>query len=270
MARAAYPTDLTDAEWNLIKDLFPAPNLIGRPREVDLREVINAIFYWVDNGIKWRALPHDFPPHQTVYGYFRKWVKTGLWQQINDILVPKVRQHEGRNANPTLASIDSKSVRGTSKGGPARGIDGFKKVKGCKLHILVDVLGLILGCFVSAANYPDSEAAPSVIVPALELYETIEKILADQGYKGKLAEEVKAAFGCCLELTKKLGEGFVVQPWRWVVERTFGWLENARRLCRNYEELPENHEGAVYIAMIRLMLRRLTSNRRTRKAEATA
>ena len=116
MTRPAYPSDLKDAEWELIERLFPAPSAIGRPREVDLREVVNAIFYWCDNGNKWRALPHDFPPWSTVYGYFRRWVKTGLWEQLNQQLVGKVRLAEGRKAFPTLAIIDSQSVEGTQKG----------------------------------------------------------------------------------------------------------------------------------------------------------
>jgi len=138
-------------------------------------------------------------------------------------------------------------------------------VKDRKHHVVVDVLGLVLNCFVGAANQVDVKAAPAALAPGLESYETIEKILADQGYQGDLAEQVKAAYGCLLELTEKLGEGFAVQPWRWVVERTFSCLENARRLDRDYEELAENNEGVIYVAMIRLMLRRLTNNRRKRK-----
>lgn len=126
------------------------------------------------------------------------------------------------------------------------------------------MLGLVLSCYVGAANQADVAAAPAVLVPALESYASIEKILADQGYRGGLADSVEAAFGCLLELTKKLHEGFVVQPWPWIVERTFAWLENARRLCRDYEELPENHEGVIYVVMIRLMLRKLTHNQRKR------
>ena len=265
MTRIAYPSDLSDTEWELIEELFPPPSPIGRPVEIALREVVNAIFYWCDNGIKWRALPHDFPCWSTVYDYFRRWVKTGLWEQINQQLVGKVRQAQGRKASPTLVIIDSQSVEGTSKGGAERGVDGFKKVKGRKRHAVTDVLGLVLNCFVGAANQADVKAAPAALVPVLDTYETIEKILADQGYPGGIAEQLKAAYGCIFELTKKLGDGFVVQPWRWVVERTFSWLENARRLCRDYEEIPENHEAVVYIAMIRLMLRRLTDNRRKRK-----
>lgn len=125
-------------------------------------------------------------------------------------------------------------------------------------------MGLVLNCFVGAGNQADLKGAYAALVPVLEYYETLEKILADQAYQGDLAEKIETVYACLLELTTKLGDGFVVQPWRWIVERTFAWLENARRLCRDYEELPENHEGVIYIVMIRLMLRKLTGNHRKR------
>ena len=128
---------------------------------------------------------------------------------------------------------------------------------------MVDVLGLVFNCWVSAANLSDVKAAPVVLVEVLETISRIVKILADQGDRGHLAQRIEQVYDCCLELTTKLGEGFVVQPKRWIVERTFAWLENARRLCRDYEQLPDNHEGVVYIVMIRLMLRRLTKNQRS-------
>lgn len=130
-------------------------------------------------------------------------------------------------------------------------------------------MGLVLGCYVSAANVADVKAAPAVLVWVLEQYERMEKILADQSYRGALGEQLKAAFQCVLEVTKRLGEGFQVEPMRWIVERTFSWLENARILCRDYETLPENHEGMIHVVMIRLMLRRLGKNQRTRKFKKT-
>jgi len=129
---------------------------------------------------------------------------------------------------------------------------------------MVDVLGLVMSCFVSAANVADVKAAPVVLVPALENNARLVKLLADQSYRGAISVLLQQAFGATLELTEKLAQGFVVEPWRWVVERTFAWLENARRLCRDYEELPEHHESFIYVAMIRLMLRKLTHNQRTR------
>ena len=129
MSRKPYPSDLSDAEWEKIKPLLPGPNTLGSPRTVDLREILNAIFYRVDNGCKWRAIPHDFPPHQTVYDYFRRWVKTGLWQQINQALVVQVRQQQGRNTKPSLVIIDSHSVKGTLKGGQKEELTASKRSK---------------------------------------------------------------------------------------------------------------------------------------------
>lgn len=140
-------------------------------------------------------------------------------------------------------------------------------MKGRKRHIVVETLGMILNCFVSSANTADVKGAKVVLAPVLEVMVRIEKILADQAYKGDLSVTLEKAHHCILEVTEKLGTGFMVAPWRWVVERTFSWLEKARRLCRDYEVLPENHEAVVYIVMIRLMLRRLTDNRRRRKSK---
>lgn len=145
-------------------------------------------------------------------------------------------------------------------------------MKGRKRHIVVDVLGLVLGCYVSAANTADVKAAPAVLVWVLELYERIAKVLADKGYQGALAALIEAAFSSEerrveLEISQRPdgSKGFQLEPKRWIVERTWTWLENARALARDYETLPENHEGMIYVVMIRLMLRRLTNNRRTRK-----
>lgn len=263
MNRKPYPTDLSAEEWELIEPLLPPPNPIGSPRQVSLREILNAIFYVLDNGIKWRALPHDFPPWQTVYDYYRRWVRTGLWEKLNQTLAQKVREAEGRETQPSLILIDSQSVKTGEQGGDEKGVDGNKKVKGRKRHLAVDVLGLVYGVWVSAANVADVNAAPIIVIPVLENYPRVEKILADQGYRGKRPQQIEQGYDINFELTKKLGEGFQVEPKRWIVERTFAWLENARRLCRDYERLPENHEGFIYVAMIRLMLRSLTNNQRS-------
>lgn len=262
MSRLPYPSDLSDDEWALIEPLIPVNQGVGHPTDVNLREIVNAILYWVDNGIKWRAMPHDLPNWSTVYDYYRRWVKTGLWEEISARLVKLVRLAEGRDDQPSLTSIDSQSVRTSENKGSDQGVDGYKRVKGRKRHIVVDTLGMVLNCFVSAANMADVKAAVAVLEPVLEAYVRIEKVLADQAYKGDLGEILEQAHHCVLEVTTKLGESFVPAPYRWVVERTLSWLDKARRLCRDYEVLPENHEGAVYVVMIRLMLRRLTDNRR--------
>lgn len=145
------------------------------------------------------------------------------------------------------------------------GFDGNKQVKGRKRHIIVDVLGLMLGCFVSAANVADIKAAPVIWLWAIERFSRISKILGDKGYRSKAkAEQLRTGYDCEIEISLRHEQGFEVEPKRWIVERTFAWLDNARALCRDYEGVPENHEGMVYVVMIRLMLRRLCRNRRTR------
>jgi putative transposase len=259
--RKEYTSNLTDAEWTIIEPLLPEEKLVGRDRGIDLREVLNAIYYRGDNGVKWRNLPSDFPAWQTVYGYFRSWVQLGIWESINAALVTEVRKSVGREAEPSLTVIDSQSVKLGQKGGEEIGVDGNKKVKGRKRHIAVDVLGLVLKCHVSAANCADVKMAPWVLFFVLEQYVRIEKILADKSYRGDLVEDLKMVYGVELDISNRVSTGrFEVEPLRWVVERTWAWLDNARILARDYERLPENHAGMVYIVMIRLMLRRLTKN----------
>jgi putative transposase len=175
-----------------IEPLLPDDKPVGRLREVDLRDVLNAIYYRADNGVKWRNLPGDFPAWQTIYVYFRRWVKLGVWEAINQALVAAVRQSAGRAAAPSLTMIDSRSVKLGQTGGSAIGVDGNKKVKGRKRHIAVDVLGLVLKCHVSAANCADVTIAPWVLFWVLEQDGRIEKILADKSYRGDLVEDIPA------------------------------------------------------------------------------
>ena len=168
MSRLPYPSDLSDDEWALIEPLIPVHQGVSHPQEVNLREVVNAIVYWADNGIKWRAMLHDLPNWVTVYDYYRRWVKLGLWEQINEHLVKVVRLAEGRDEQPSLASIDSQSVRTAENKGPEQGIDGHKCVKGRKRHIVVDILGMVLNCLVSAANMADIKATVAVLEPIVE------------------------------------------------------------------------------------------------------
>jgi putative transposase len=258
--RQAYPSDLTDAQFELLADLFPEAQT-GRPREVNIRDVIEAIFYVNRTGVQWRYLPHDFPRWDVVYSYFRKWAKDGTWDKVQRVLREGVRQQAGRETSPSLGCVDSQSVKGTECGGE-HGIDGNKKINGVKRHILVDTVGLLLAVLVTAASVTDAKAAREVFRRATaEELPRLEKVLVDHvyGYEG-LPEWTAENTKFRLEITgKKAGEkGFQVVKWRWVVERTFAWLGRYRRHSRDYEKLPQTSESMLKVSGIQLMLQRLS------------
>ena len=258
--RQAYPSDLSDTQWELLADLFPEAET-GRPREVNIRDVINAIFYLNRTGVQWRFLPHDFPRWDVVYSYFRKWSKDDTWDEVQRILREGVRQQAGREPTPSLGSVDSQSVKGTECGGD-HGIDGNKKINGVKRHILVDTMGLLLAVFVTAASVTDAKAAREVFRRATEAgYPRLEKVLGDQVYGNEgLPDWTTENTQFRLQITgKKAGEkGFKVIKWRWVVERTFAWLGRYRRNSRDYEKLPGTSECMLKVSGIQLMLQRLS------------
>jgi putative transposase len=257
-----YPSDLTDEEWDLIKPILEEmdPYTRGRPREVDLREVLNAIFYLNKTGCQWRYLPKDFPHYTVVYYYYRQWVNRGIWEPINAALRERFRQEIGRNAEPSAAIIDSQTVKGTSESSVESGFDGGKKIKGRKRHIVVDTIGCVIQVVVHAANIHDGKAARKVLEELFKDGRKLQKIWADMGYKGKaFAEWVKAQFGCDFEVVnKKAGSGFQILPRRWVVERTFAWLIRSRRLSKDYERKPTSSASQVYVSSIRLLLRKMS------------
>jgi putative transposase len=213
------------------------------------------------NGCVWRGLPHDFPCWQTVYHYFRWFGRSGLWEQLNCVLREAVREREGRPPQPSAMIADSQSAK-SAEGGEDRGFDGGKRVSGRKRNLLVDTLGLVILAKVTAANVQDVHAGKqlfSALAQKPEVRTRLEKIFADGGYRGELVDWVQHNFHVVLEIVLKLGDqkGFQVLPKRWVIERTFAWLSRNRRLARDYERLAQSSEAFIYLAMIRLSLRRL-------------
>lgn len=262
--RQPYPSDMTDAQWELLADLFPEAKT-GRPREVSIRDVVDAIFYVNRTGVQWRYLPHDFPRWDVVYSYFRKWGKDGTWVKVQRVLREGVRQTAGREATPSLACVDSQSVKGTECGGD-HGIDGHKKINGVKRHILVDTMGLLLAVVVTAASVTDAKAAREVFQRATaEGLPRLTKVLGDHVYGNEgLPEWTADNTTFRLEITvqdptpQEPGKKkFQVIKWRWVVERTFAWLGRYRRNSRDYEKLSQTSESMLMISGIQLMLRRL-------------
>ena len=236
--------------------LMPKPG--GRKRTTDLRQVVDAIFYVDDNGIKWEALPHDFPPKGTVFDYFNKWRKSGVWKRINDKLRTQLRQKMGRHKHPTAGCIDSQSVKGTQVRG-VRGFDAGKKVSGRKRHILTDTHGLLLRVKVTAASRSDQAGALLLLAHWNGACKKLRRIWVDGTYRGELLTTLALSLHILwTHVVRPPGtKGVVLLARRWVVERTFAWLSLSRRLSRDYERFPETSETWVYISMSRLMLRRL-------------
>jgi len=259
--RKPYSTDLTDDQWQIIQPLIPAAKPGGRPRTVDMREVMNTLFYQNRTGCQWDLLPHDLLPKSTVYDSFSQWRDDGTWQRMLDTLREAVRQQAGRHPAPSAGSIDSQTVKGTEVGGE-RGYDGNKKVNGRKRHIIVDTLGLLLAVLVTAAAADDGTAAPQVLAKLdAHTHPRLELLWADHKYDNRtlarwLAEQ---KVGYRIEVVERPvgAQGFVLLHRRWVVERTFAWLGRYRRNSKDYERLTASSEATVKVSMIHLMLRRL-------------
>jgi len=253
-----YPSDLSDHQWNHIKDHIPPPKSGGRPRELDMRLVLNAILYVVVGGIQWRMLPREYPNWKSVYHYFRLWRRDGTWQRMHDTLRAQLRRKAGKHKHPTAGCLDSQSVKTTFIRGP-RGYDKGKNVNGRKRHLLVDTLGLVLAVVVTAADVSDPAGARLLFKCWGGHCKKMRLIWVDGTYRGSLLEWAKTRIKAMLQPVLRSDDikGFVVLPRRWVVERTFAWFGCSRRLSKDYEFHTESSEAMIYIAMTRLMLRRL-------------
>src|SRR5580693_198100 len=262
MRRAGgYPSDLTDAQWQVIAVYLPAevPGRRGRPRVWPLRVIVEAILYVDRAGCAWRYLPDSFPPWPTVYGYFAAWRDDGTLARLHDALRAQVRAAAGRDPEPTAAIIDSQSVRAADTVPRAtRGWDNAKKVNGRKRHIAVDAMGMLLAVVITAASVQDRDAARPLLWNLHRTSRRIRLIWADAVYAGKLSAWA-ATMKISLQIVPRRNpHAFEVLPRRWVVERTFAWISKHRRTVRDYERLPASHEAMILWAMIALMACRLT------------
>jgi transposase len=256
-----HPSDLTDEQWAVIEPLVPAVRSGGRPEKHTRRRIVEAILYVVRSGCSWRQLPHDFPPWQTVFWYFKQWRADGTTDWIHDALRDRVQDGAGRDPMASAAIVDAQSVKGADTVGVgSRGFDAAKKINGRKRHVVVDTMGLLLAVIITSAAVQDRHGARRVLDRLRFTTPSVALVWADGGYAGQLVTWARRLLRVSVEIVRKpLGiKTFQVLPRRWVVERTFAWIVKCRRLDHDYERLPEHSEAMIKWAMIGLTTRRLS------------
>jgi putative transposase len=273
--RRAYPSDLTDAEWEILETFIPEVSEDATVPTISRREIVNGILYVLRSGCPWRLMPHDLPAWGTVYYYFRTWRIAGIWDKAMQALRKQMRQKQGRDEEPSAAVIDSQSIKTSAVRGPEKGFDMGKQIWGRKRHALVDTEGNLMEVKVTGADASDLAGGKRLVEPLHGRFPRLQLIWGDSHYGGQFLEWVKEQFGWNVQTVQGLGTapdantmeskpktkpskgGFHVQPRRWVIERTFGWITRWRRLARDYEGLPETSEAFIKISASRRMLSHL-------------
>ena len=250
-----YSSDLRDNEWELVKDFFKKRDNRGVEATDSKRDIVDAILYIVKTGCQWDMLPNDYPNYKTVHEYFMNWSRDGIWEEALDKLNKIHRVKKDKNDTPSYGIIDSQSVK-TVTSSEDMGFDGGKKIKGRKRHIVVDTLGNLISIIVHAANIHDTKGGCEVMREAYQKHQTIEAFSGDGGYRKTALEFVENILHLKLYISQKIKDIFAILPKRWIVERTFAWLGNYRRLSKDYEKLLISEENMVRIAMLRITIRK--------------